>query len=142
VIGERCLIEPDEEPMLRHGWGGHEPRQPVERLSHLRARLDVKPPSLGIGRSAIRDPGRHHVLLDVLEGRLDAGVGARALGLVGHTGLGVAIQLIAATLIAPIPLLGATALYFELRQSAATDMPRTDTSPHAPLGDTTPPSTA
>jgi len=72
---------------------------------------------------------------------LTASVGARALGLTGHTGLGVTIQLIAATLIAPIPLLGATALYFELRQSATTDIPRTETSPHAPLGDTTPPST-
>jgi hypothetical protein len=54
----------------------------------------------------------------------------------------VAVQLIAAILIAPIPLLAATALYFELRQSAATDMPGTDTSPHAPLADATPPSTA
>lgn len=56
---------------------------------------------------------------------LTATVGVRALGLAGHTGLGVAVQLIAAILIAPIPLLAATALYFELRQSAATDMPRT-----------------
>jgi hypothetical protein len=40
----------------------------------------------------------------------------------GH-GPGVVAQLLAATVLVPIPLLGATALYFELRRVAAADLP-------------------
>jgi hypothetical protein len=39
----------------------------------------------------------------------------------GH-GPGVALQLLAATVLVPIPLLGVTALYFELRRVAAGDL--------------------
>lgn len=70
------------------------------------------------------------------------GVCIRALELAGHAagyGPGLAAQLIAATLIAPIPLIGATALYFELRRVAPSNAPRTAALPYPPPVDTSPP---
>jgi hypothetical protein len=68
-----------------------------------------------------------------------ASAGGRALVLTGGTAPGVAVRLIVVALLAPIPLLGVTALYFELRKGVTTEPPRTDTRPHAPLGGVTPP---
>jgi hypothetical protein len=64
-----------------------------------------------------------------------AGIGIRLLELAGRTAgqsPGLAVQLLVAILLAPIPLLGATALYFELRQTSVTDPPATDAPPHPP----------
>lgn len=58
----------------------------------------------------------------------------------GH-GPGVAAQLLAATLIAPIPLLGVTALYFELRWVGAGNLSGTASPPYFPTVDSSPPGT-
>lgn len=53
------------------------------------------------------------------------GACSRVLELAGRAaghGPGVAAQLLAATVLVPIPLLGVTALYFELRRVAGADL--------------------
>jgi hypothetical protein len=70
------------------------------------------------------------------------GVGIRVLDLAaGSAGQdpGIAVVMLAAILLTPIPVLGATALYFELRQMPATDLPATGTPPHPPSPLPTPP---
>ncbi|MGH2904657.1 MAG: hypothetical protein ACRDK7_13900 [Solirubrobacteraceae bacterium] len=70
------------------------------------------------------------------------GIGGRVLDLAsraaGHDP-GVAIQLVAWTLIAPIALLGVTALYFELRGATATTPLGTPATPYTAATDTPPP---
>lgn len=70
-----------------------------------------------------------------------AGLGVRVLELASRTAgqtPGVAIALLASILLAPIPLLGATTLYFELRPTPTTDTPATRIPPHPSAPQTSP----
>jgi hypothetical protein len=131
VVGAILLLAPGTYMLIV--WSVAVPVVVLERPGGLRA----------LGRSSDLVRGhRWRVLGLVVLFWVALGAGGRALGLAdrvaGH-GPGLAAQLIAATLIVPIPLLGATALYFELRKVAATDPPRTAASPCPLPVDTSPP---
>jgi hypothetical protein len=130
VLGAILLLAPGT--YLLTVWSVAVPVVVLERPGGLRA--------LGRSSDLARD-SRWRVCGVVVLFFVILGVCIRALELAGHAaghGPGLAAQLLAATLIAPIPLLGATALYFELRRVAATDPPRMATPPYSPV-DTSPP---
>jgi hypothetical protein len=116
IVGAILLLAPGT--YLLAVWSVAVPVVVIERPGGLRA----------LGRSSDLVRGhRWRVLVVVVLFWVTLGACSRALGLAGRVaghGPGLAAQLIVATLIAPIPLLGATALYFELRKVAATDLPR------------------
>lgn len=130
VVGAILLLAPGI--YLLAVWSVAVPVVVLERPGGLRA----------LGRSSDLVRGnRWRVLGVTVLFWVTLGAGGRLLGLAGHVaghGSGLAAQLIAATLIAPIPLLGATALYFELRRVVATDPPRMSLLPYSPV-DTSPP---
>jgi hypothetical protein len=134
VLGAILLLAPGT--YLLTVWSVAVPVVVLERPGGLRA--------LGRSSDLIRG-SRWRVGVVVVLFFVVLGACIRALELASHAagyGPGLAAQLLAATLIAPIPLIGATALYFELRRVAATDPPRTEAFPHSPLGDATPPGAA
>ncbi len=72
------------------------------------------------------------------------GIASHALELVGSAaghGPALAAKMLVAILVAPIPLLAATALYFELRGVAASNAHATATPPYPPTTDPLPPGT-
>ena len=131
VLGAILLLAPGT--YLLTVWSVAVPVVVLERPGGLRA----------LGRSSDLVRGhRWRVLGVAVLFWVTLGAGARVLGLAGRVaghGPGLAAQLIVATLIAPIPLLGATALYFELRRVAPSDAPRTAVPPYSLPVDTSPP---
>ena len=131
VVGAILLLAPGT--YLLAVWSVAVPVVVLERPGGLRA----------LGRSSDLVRGhRWRVLWVAVLFWVTLGAGARVLGLAGRVaghGPGLAAQLIVATLIAPIPLLGATALYFELRRVAPSDAPRTAVPQYSLPVDTSPP---
>lgn len=124
VIGIIVLLAPGT--YLLTVWSVALPVVVLERPGELRA--------LKRSRELVYGNRLHVLALAVLFWLL-AGIGIRILELADRTASqspGVAVPLLVAILLAPIPLLGATALYFELRQTPATDTPATGAPPHPP----------
>jgi hypothetical protein len=111
---------------LLTGWSVALPVVVLERPGGLRA--------LKRSRRLVRGNRLRVLALTVLFWLL-AGIGFVLLEFATRSAAGqspvLAAQLLVTILLAPIPLIGATALYFELRQTAAGDSPRTCASPHS-----------
>jgi hypothetical protein len=124
VLGIILLLAPGT--YLLTVWSVIVPVVVLERPGGLRA--------LGRSSDLVRE-NRWRVLGVVVLFAVFSGACSRVLDLAaraaGH-GPGVALQLLAATVLVPIPLLGVTALYFELRRVAAADLPGTAAPPPSP----------